>query len=490
VRTVSQTSLPTGSGCGPAPEVAPQAPPDGGPNGGVAAGDGPTADRTTIGGLKGLLAHGVLGTLARGSVGALGVGMLGSGLAFGSHVLIARLLGSGVYGQYVYVINWMAVLGLAGAMGLDTAALRFIPTFRSGGRGDLERGFMRRSVQAGLAASALIALLVAGTAALWVPAPALRHAFFAGAVFLPLFTLLQLRSAHIQALKRPVTAQLFPRVLRPLGVGLAVVVTVLALGQRFSAAQLLGVEAAVMAVLGVAATSLLSRAGGGARTRPSFRTSEWLRTSVHLLLMSAGFLVLSRSDVIMIGLFLDPQSAGVYAAGARIGEFVLFTLIAVNAIAAPLIAQLYAQGRHADLQQMVGVAARAIFLTAFPVALALLVWGREILAWFGPGFPAGYPALAFIVVGHLVNALAGSVGFLMTMTGHERPAARIIAWAALANLVMNAALIPVLGIVGAAIATCLTTIGWNLAMFRFVYASLHLNPTILAAFRPARRPAP
>ena len=100
--------------------------------------------------------------------------------------------------------------------------------------------------------------------------------------------------------------------------------------------------------------------------------------------------------------------------------------------------------------------------------------------FFGPDFPAGNAALVILIAGHLVNALAGSVGFLMPMTGHEREAAYIIGVSVTVKLALNAAPIPPYGIEGAATATAFTTVLWNISMFVFVNQRLGINST---AFR-------
>ena len=102
-----------------------------------------------------------------------------------------------------------------------------------------------------------------------------------------------------------------------------------------------------------------------------------------------------------------------------------------------------------------------------------------MLGLFGPEFTRGYWALAILTVGQLVNASVGSVGFLMSMTGHQREAARVFAGAAVLNVVLNASLIPLWGINGAAIATATTTIIWNVALALYVWRRLGVRATIV-----------
>jgi O-antigen/teichoic acid export membrane protein len=151
----------------------------------------------------------------------------------------------------------------------------------------------------------------------------------------------------------------------------------------------------------------------------------------------------------------------------------------MNAIAAPLIAELWSTGRRAELQRLATFAARCVFAATALLVLLLAALGRPTLALFGDGFPAGYGPLLVLAAGQATSALVGSVGLLLSMTGHQKEAARIMLAAALANVVLNALLIPRFGLLGAAVATAATTAAWNLAMLVRVVRTLGIDPTVL-----------
>jgi O-antigen/teichoic acid export membrane protein len=67
----------------------------------------------------------------------------------------------------------------------------------------------------------------------------------------------------------------------------------------------------------------------------------------------------------------------------------------------------------------------------------------------------------------------------MTMTGHHRPAARIVGASAVLNLTLNVILIPRFGIAGAGMATAASIVLANLGMVIFVRRKLGFDPTLL-----------
>jgi O-antigen/teichoic acid export membrane protein len=99
---------------------------------------------------------------------------------------------------------------------------------------------------------------------------------------------------------------------------------------------------------------------------------------------------------------------------------------------------------------------------------------------YGKDFVQSYRCLSILVLGQIVNSFAGPVGLLMTMTAYQNEAALIIGCAAALNIVMNYLFIPLFGIQGAAMATVITAILWNMALLTRVAKHLNINPTIIS----------
>jgi O-antigen/teichoic acid export membrane protein len=106
--------------------------------------------------------------------------------------------------------------------------------------------------------------------------------------------------------------------------------------------------------------------------------------------------------------------------------------------------------------------------------------GKVLLGISGQQYIAGYTPLLILLAGQVVNALSGSVGFIMTMTGYQNQAARIFALGAVVNTLLNILLTPHLGMNGSAIATAITTVLWNVIMLIFVMRKLKINPTVIS----------
>lgn len=125
-------------------------------------------------------------------------------------------------------------------------------------------------------------------------------------------------------------------------------------------------------------------------------------------------------------------------------------------MAGPRIAYLHTQGRLGHLQALVSGVSLWIFWPSLVAVLVLVFFGDRVLDLFGPGFAAAHGALAVLAFGQLLTAATGPVGLLLNLTGHHIVSFWVYLSFAVANVGLNAILIPLFGIMGAAVATTVT----------------------------------
>lgn len=422
-------------------------------------------------------------TFARGSLAALLLRLGGTGLVLLLQILIARILGASGYGAYALATSWITVLVLVATAGTDTAALRFVAAYAGTGEWGLLRGFQRRALQISLITSILLALVFGSVAGLLRERmdPELLPTLIAAACLLPTAVLLQVLAAFLRGLKSIVPALLPQSLLRPVLLAGTVLAFLAWRPDWLSAARLIGLDVAIHVALVLLLIVLVARRiPTDARTaKPVFTSQHWFLTGLPLVAITGIRVAMNRADVIMVGMFLETASAGFYAVAAQLATFVGFGLMAVNTIAAPLFAELHAKGDLQSLQRIARLGARATFAFSLLAGGGLLFLGNPILRLFGEGFLASYAPLAILISAQIVNSLSGSVGFLLAMTGHQRVAAWTTAASGLLNLGLNALLIPLVGLTGAAVATAVSITAWNLALIVLVRRRLEINPTAL-----------
>ena len=425
--------------------------------------------------------------LARGAGGALALRLVSTGAAFCVHILLARLLGSGRYGFFVYTLNWTMLLALLSNLGMETALVRFVASYNARRAWGLLRGLLRFSMWI-VGGAAVLTALAAGGVVLALSArmgPELAATFAIALAFLPVYALTSVRRAALRALKHVVCAAMPENLLRPAVVVILCLVFHAAFpGELRSTHVMLFNSLGMAAAFGAGTIWLLRFLPGQARTEPpEYRPREWIRVSLPLLLITGMHLLLRRLDVLMIGALRGTEQAGIYSSAARIASIAVLGLTSINAIVAPMISELHSRGEQRELQRVVALAARGLAVFTLLVGAALAGCGRFALGLFGPLFREAYGPLLILLAGFALSALSGPVGFLMTMTGQQNRAGLIIGLGVAVNIAGNALLIPRFGLAGAATATAASMVLWNVLMLVCVWRRMGINATALARIR-------
>lgn len=186
-----------------------------------------------------------------------------------------------------------------------------------------------------------------------------------------------------------------------------------------------------------------------------------LSRSLPMSVSSISFLIMQSIDVIFIGKFLELRFAAYYAVAVKLTLMIALALSSVNAVYASKISELFARKDIITLKQHIKKASRLIFVITIPAILVLLLFSKTLLGFFGAEYQQASTALTILLIGQVFNALCGSVGMYMDMTGKQQIFQKIIVSALVVNIVLNWILIPKYGMIGAAFATALSTILWN-----------------------------
>ena len=417
------------------------------------------------------------GFVMRGALLSMSLRVVSLALGFAAHILLSRLLGLAAYGQYVIWLGWALVLTVPGRLGLDNSAIRYATLYLDEDRRDRLRGFLRFSTAAIVVFSGAlgaIAVMLVGSVA---GDPGLRLAV-ATAVLIPILSLLSFLSVFIRSARRVFAAQFYDQVLRP------VLLIVLIAGWAIAGLSLDAGAALLLTALGglgaLAALAVhLRRAISFGAAADYSAWPHWAAFSWPLLFMALAQESMNQMGVLMLGVLADPSDAGLFAAAWRVASFLPFALVALTTVSGPVVASAFHSGRLDEIRQIATLNARIAFGFAVAVTLVLAFAGPWMLRLFGAEFDAAAGTLAVLLVGGLANAFTGIVGYLMMLTGHERAALVILMVALVVGLVSNLLLIPVLGPMGAAIASVLATLSWNGAMTVYVWRRLRIDTTAL-----------
>lgn len=401
-------------------------------------------------------------------------------------LVLARWLGAAGLGAYQFAWAWIDVLTIIVLLGFDKLLVRMVGVYEHDGAWTKLKGLLRSTDIAVAAAAVGVAVLAAVVA---VAAKDLIHPLFLSSLLvafaiLPWRAAVMLRRGALLGLRKVLPGQVANVLIQP-AVTLALVAGVWWFWRGGLTSTVAMICSGLAVVVAVIVSHILLRRALPRELRdasPQFEMRTWFRTAFPMLVVASLALINARIDTIMVGLIEGAEAAGVYSVASRAAELTRFGAMAVNPAIAASLARLHHRGDHVELQRLFTRGTHLLLGSALLVAGGLALLGLPLLALFGSEFHAGYVPLLILAGGYVLMAFAGDVETLLLMSGHERRTAWAFVVAAVLNLVLNAIMIPLFGLNGAAAATATAAVVWAAMLSVAVWRRLGVMP---GPWRPA-----
>jgi O-antigen/teichoic acid export membrane protein len=417
-----------------------------------------------------------------------------AGLTYGMYVILARLMGVVEYGYFAFGLSLATILAIGANYGQQTAILRYWPEEMVAGQPQKALEALRSggavTILAGLGISVLLLGVGAVSDGFGVAA---GHLYAAAALVLPL-ALAEYWSSALRA-QGSVWTALTPRdIVWRLGLPLLVValyytgVTLTGAAALLLTATVLGMSLVLQYVLARARRYEIAGGTTGLGTYWRERGTPSRSFFFGTVLDSAALNV----DIIFVGLLVAPAAAGVYFNAFRTAGLLTLFMFAITLVVAPMVARHYHAGEMRKAQAITALCAWAGFVFSLAVFAGFLLFGDVILGLFGEGQEQGKTILILLSVGLLFDAATGPSRIVLMMTGHERQYVRIFGSIVVAGMLAQLIVIPVYGLLGAAIMNMISRIAAQLAIAWFANRKIGLDTTLLGAFlvnRHSDRPA-
>lgn len=379
--------------------------------------------------------------LLSGSTWALGGKIAAATIGIVTNAVLTRLLTKQEFGVYLLAFTIIAVGAVIGSLGLPKTVLRFVAENMTLG----QPGRARRAIYTALGLGVLGAL---GTS--------LAYLFivgdFVGNLFSPALVAVVGLTAGWMAISamQEIMAETFRgfhdiRMATLFGglatggksAGLIMRVMLLAcLVLLWATRGEADVRTVMLASIGAgAASSLLaavflhkriSSLGTQGMENPISARDE-LRDAFPILIISlTSFILLAAADLWILAYFRSDADVAVYGAAAQLVAFISMPLLLTNLVLPPIIAEMYAQGRTAELE---GTLRGFSTLSGLPSLLVLIVFmllGGPILGVvYGSGYQSAAIVLVLLSAGKLAAVWAGSCGAVLQFTGHQGSMLRV-----------------------------------------------------------------
>lgn len=392
------------------------------------------------------------------AIAAFSVRIASAGIAFFSHIVLARWMGVFNFGIFTYVYVLVNVIGTFCTFGFATTALRFLPEYRETAEPKLARGFLRTgrsfSFGAGLVCTGL------GLAVLYladdVVASHYRIPMALGLLCVPAVALTYFQDGVGRAYSWTDLGLVPPFIWRPCLLLLFIAISVGIGWARNAETAIVCAIAANWLTVGAQYALQQKRlrrvVSGDDR---DYRLIWWLKVSMPALLLEGIALLMISLDVLLLDFFVAPDQIAIYFAAARTTAIIGFIHFAVAAVAMPIFAALYANHDTDGIRLLLHTSRKWTLVPTIIGLILILAFGKPLLWLFGTGFTASYPVMFILGLGLLARAAVGPVQGLLVMTGHQNWVAAIMTGVVCFNAWLNVLLIPKFGLSGAAMATTL-----------------------------------
>ena len=405
--------------------------------------------------------------------------IMGLGLGVLSQIILARTYPQDELGSYFFLISISAFVIAISTFGMNKASLKFIPLKINKNINNLEwiiKYFSKRIVTAGgvIGLIFIMAVWMIGNEKL----PQITIVGVASFIVICMSSsATEFYTGVIQGYKKIALSIVPTYVVKPvliiIGVGLLWISDIPA---GYTSILIINGVASIL-VLG-----LIMRFYRKIKTKSTINKFENISEKKELILLGVGFqgilicnIFLTQTDSVMIGLLLGAGEVASYVIALKVANLLTFFLTITNTVAAPIISKLYADDELEKLKVVIRYICRIVFLVTGVTALVIIMYAEDILGIFGDVYKESAIILKILCLGAFVNSITGPASYLLSLTGHQKEVLGILLMSVALNILMNYLLISSLGLIGAAISTCITTVIWNLSLFLIVKMKLGIT---------------
>ncbi|WP_146216716.1 oligosaccharide flippase family protein [Thalassospira sp. 11-3] len=405
-----------------------------------------------------------------------------AGMMFLISLLISRYGGKEIFGFFSVILGLIVAATPVATFGMDAAIVRFLPVYRSEGRGSLVSRIQRFV----LFFSGSISLLGGlGLAVLLVNFRGYDWGIgISTGVCLPLSVVLVVSQGIIRANENVSIAVMPEAIVRPLIFSICISVFLFARMETLSLISIVFSYAIALIFSNFFAFIVIIKkryVDWNFESRIGFKDIRlWLNVGASVVFSNISISLINQSPVIVAGIVLSAFDAGEIGAVSRLAMLVSFALTAVNSIITPFLSRAIIVGDKMEVQSIVTRAMAFSIFIAVPVCIVFYLFSPFLLSAFGADYLKAVPFLRIMLCAYVVHVAAGPSISLLNISGLHKVTSRIMMlWTC---LVLCGLLISmtVYGISGGVLVAAISTAGYPLLLAVICYKALGIDTTIFS----------
>jgi len=207
-------------------------------------------------------------------------------------------------------------------------------------------------------------------------------------------------------------------------------------------------------------------------TKAKFKTFyEVFKFSIPTSISGLATIILAFTDIFLLGRMVSPIAVGLYSAASPTARLTIAVAIAISATILPIVAEKKALNSEEKIKKHTYHSLLLFCAAAVPLMILLYFTAPWILGTlFGPAYLEAVPVFKILLFGAFFLSIHIVLSGSFQGIGKPSIPMYVIIVIAVLNLFLNYKLIPVYGMVGAAIATTISSIVGGLASLTIFFA--------------------
>ncbi len=397
-----------------------------------------------------------------------------------ANVLMARLLGAEIYGEFIYILSIITIITIFPMLGVDQGHLKVIPQNELNNNLELNKSIGTFSLVVTFIGSILIVILLyiwRKDFSVYILGDIKYKSTFLNQIGLIvlitiLFTLASLFQARRMMKEYSLVMNIFQE-----GIFCISILFLYFINIDYNLVPVISKHLAlIVALLYLFYRAYNERILGNIRWEYKGDYQELIKYSFTLMIVGSLGIIINKINIYMVGYYLDAKSVGIFQSATQIGIVASFMLGSINQVFTPMISKLYMGNEIVKLNNIYGKINYFMLITSVIILSFLVLFKKDIMQVFGTEFIAGSNALLLIAVGQLFNAISGPCGFILSMTGYAKFNMYINIVMLILIITLNMKLLPLYGINGAATSSAISIILINSLRMVVLYKKLGIIP--------------
>lgn len=191
---------------------------------------------------------------------------------------------------------------------------------------------------------------------------------------------------------------------------------------------------------------------------PSFSVvKDYLPFSLPILPTAVCYWFINLGDRYVIGYFMDANAVGIYSASYSLGGLLAFFYYPLSLVLLPALTHSYENNKICEVKTILKYSIKFLLMFAIPSFFGLSILSKSILTSLTTSeFVGGYMIVSIIAFATVLFNCSSINTNVLNLFKETKKVSLIYGASALINVILNIVLVPMIGIVGAAIATLIT----------------------------------